>query len=264
MKTLLTLVVALLAMLAGNMAQAREKNAVEPKAGAVWVEPATGMKFVWIPAGCFVMTPPKTATHPLDMNHKVCFKGFYLGMYEVTQKQYLAMTGKNPSKFSGDDHPVEQVSYNDARAAVDALNGKAGGGFRVPSEAEWEYACRAGGIHKQNCGEGDVQDLAWDVDSSEDEMTSPVGKKAPNAWGLYDMNGNVWEWVADCWHDHIEDTPVDGSAWKEPGSNSCSSQMVRGGSFADSEDRMFVGYRDTTDPNEINYSIGFRLARTPQ
>lgn len=261
MKILPAIAAAFLMLLATNSAHAAAEQAAEPTAGTVWVEPATGMKFVWVPSGCFRMGDVRGADAS-EKSGKVCLKGFYLGMYEVTEKQYEAITGKNPSRFNGADHPVEQVSYIDVKSAVSMLNSKAGGGFRLPSETEWEYACRAGGIHSQYCGEGAVEDLAWDADNA-DGVTHGVGQKQPNAWGLYDMSGNVWEWVADCWHD-IKDVPLDGTPWRESAGGSCADQMVRSGSFEDGEGRMQAGTRDAADPQETLYSIGFRLARTPQ
>jgi formylglycine-generating enzyme required for sulfatase activity len=122
----------------------------------------------------------------------------------------------NPSYFTGDDDlPVEQVSWDDVQEFIKKLNEKEGTDkYRLPSEAEWEYACRAGTATRYSLGddESKLGDYAWYADNS-DWKTHPVGQKKPNPWGLYDMHGNVWEWVQDCWHSDYNGAPTDGSAW---------------------------------------------------
>jgi len=198
----------------------------EPAAGTILKEPNTGMEFVWVPSGCSNMGSNDGETFEKPV-HLVCVKGFWLGKYEVTQKQYQRIMGINPSDFIGPDHPVDQVSWDDAVVYTLAYRKLTGVPMRLPSEAEWEYACRAGGLHEKYCGDGNPAELAW-TGSNTDYSTSPVGKLHPNALGLYDMSGNVWEWVQDCWNLNYTDAPHDGSAWL---TGNCNRRVARGGAW---------------------------------
>lgn len=135
-----------------------------------FTDPTTGMEFVQVP------------------------QGFSIGKYEVTQGQWKKVMGSNPSSFSscGDNCPVEQVSWNEVQEFVKKLNQQSGKSYRLPTEAEWEYACRAGGNHEY-CGSNDINAVAW-YGSNSGKGTHPVGQKQQNAWGIHDMSGNVWEW----------------------------------------------------------------------
>ena len=171
----------------------------EPYTKSGWaqaiVHEATGMEMVYIPAGTFFMGSPESepwATPFERPQHRVTLtKGFYLGAHEVTQAQWEKVMGKNPSRFqkAGPEAPVEMVSWDDCQAFCQ----KAGGGLRLPTEAEWEYACRAGTTGPYA---GDLEEMAWYLGNS-DGTTRAVGTKKPNAWGLHDMHGNVWEWCRD-------------------------------------------------------------------
>ncbi len=154
--------------------------------------------------------------------HRVSIKKFQMGKTEVTLgqfKQFIAATDRSDlvnddfMKYNayGDDAPVVRVSWHDAQAFIQWLNKTDGGGWRLPSEAEWEYACRAGGDHKY-CGGDDLNAVGWYYDNSGKRQRA-VGQKRANTYGLYDMTGNVWEWVQDCWHDSYRGAPTDGSAW---------------------------------------------------
>lgn len=244
--------------MAGN-AQAEERKhgaASEPAAGKVWAEPKTGMEFVWVPSGCFNMGGSEDDEGPV---HKVCVKGFWMGRYEVTQAQYRQVMDKNPSQFLGSDKPVEQVSWDDASNFAEEMGNNTGTKVRLPSEAEWEYACRAGGAHEKYCGPGGRPDrLAWYRDNS-GKQTHAVGQLAPNDWGLYDMSGNVWELTQDCEHESYRGAPADGSAWK---SGDCGSRVVRGGSWAGISDNLRAAVRSDIDTGIRFYIYGFRVART--
>jgi formylglycine-generating enzyme required for sulfatase activity len=163
-----------------------------------------GMEFVLIPAGTFRMgSEDRESEKPV---HEVRIsKPFYMGTYPVTQGEWEAVIGKNPSEFKGTRRPVERVSWEEAQAFIRKLNEREDGGaaarYRLPSEAEWEYACRAGTTTRYLFGDDPSQldRYGWYHGNASGE-THPVGEKAPNAWGLYDMHGNVWEWVQD-WYD---------------------------------------------------------------
>ena len=163
-------------------------------------------------------------------------RGFYLGKYEVTQELWQAVTGTNPSRFSGCGRcPVEKVSWNDAQEFIRRLNARAGGTrYRLPTEAEWEYAARAGTVGDRY---GNVDAIAWHEDNS-GERTHPVGQKAPNAWGLHDMLGNVYEWVQD------RNGGYPGGLVTDPaGPSSGSFRVYRGGSWIDGAGYCRASYR---------------------
>jgi len=207
-------------------------------------------EMVVIPAGSFEMGE----TGP---THRVTLQSFALGKTEVTQGQWKAVMGNNPSHFvrCGDNCPVEQVSWNDAQAFIQRLNAKTGKQYRLPSEAEWEYACHAEG-RQAYCGSDNLDSVAWH-DGNSGNSTHPVAVKQANAFGLYDMSGNVWEWVEDSYHDDYKGAPVDGSAWQSDGAN----RVLRGGSWIVSPR---VGHEAGRNQNETAgsyYNLGFRLAR---
>ncbi|MEZ5335343.1 MAG: formylglycine-generating enzyme family protein [Methanolobus sp.] len=216
-----------------------------------------GMEFVLIPSGKFMMGTTKDATsRPV---HEVTIsKPFYLGKYPVTQREWVLIMGSNPSSFKGHDkHPVEQVSWDDAQDFVAKLNSKeATDKYRLPSEAEWEYACRAGTTGKYHFGnkESDLEDYGW----YSGKTTHPVGLKKANPWGLYDMNGNVWEWCEDKWHSSFEDVPVDGSAWE---SGSSSLRVDRGGCWSSLSRFCCSALRSANIAKDNMGFTGFRLLK---
>lgn len=230
----------------------------EPAPGEPWVEPATGMQFVWIPAGCFTMGSDKGRDNEKPA-HRVCVKGFYIGRYEVKQAEYEQIVGVNPcskecSRFLGHDRPVTNIRRGDALSMAETFSRKAGRRFRFPSEAEWEYACLAGGQHKLYCGDGQLWELGWIAKSRPES----VGGKKPNAWGLFDMIGNVSEFVQDCWHGNYNGAPGDGSAWIDGGY--CYGRVSRGGSWdsPESVDAKSRGYQEI-DSRFIPTGNGVRL-----
>ncbi|WP_442940426.1 caspase, EACC1-associated type [Nostoc sp.] len=174
-----------------------------------------------------------------EPQHVVNVPAFFIGKFEVTQEQYQKIMGSTPSKFKGAKRPIEQVSWNDAVEFCKKLSQKAGREYRLPSEAEWEYACRAGTTTPFHFGETITTELAnYDGDST--YASAPKGKNRqettqvesflPNAFGLYDMHGNVWEWCQDTWHDSYKGAPSDGSAWID---NDNQIRILRGGSWHD-------------------------------
>jgi formylglycine-generating enzyme required for sulfatase activity len=226
--------------------------------GTLWTEPVTGMEFVWIPRGCFDMGTDDGEPDERPV-HRVCVSGFWMGRQEVTQGQWQAVMYENPSGFRrGLNHPVEQVSWDDVQRFIKKLNARGRDGFRLPSEAEWEYACRAGQAGPY-CGGDDPDPLAWFSQNSE-STPHPVGRKQANAWGLQDMSGNVWEWVQDCYHDSYQDAPDDGSAREEA---ECPWRVFRGGAWANYQRALRAASRLRHKPSLSSDDLGFRLARRP-
>lgn len=185
-------------------------------------------------------------------------RAFAISKTEVTQAQWRAIMGNNPSQFKDcDDCPVDMVSWNDARDFLRRLNGKTGKQYRLPTESEWEYACRAGST-SEYCGSDKIDEAAWFQVNSE-SRTRPVGSKQGNAFGLADMSGNVWEWVDDCWHPDDQGVPKDGSLW--PGGD-CSRHAVRGGSWVNAARDLRAAFRVDNDAGQRKSIIGFRIAHT--
>jgi formylglycine-generating enzyme required for sulfatase activity len=223
-----------------------------------------GMEFALIPAGEFMMGSPdadKEAFKGEKPQHRVTIsKPFYLGKYMVTQAQWEAVMGNNPSKFNGLNNPVENVSWDDVQEFIKKLNQKEGGNkYRLPTEAEWEYAARAGMTSTYSFGDdaGALGRYAWYKGNS-GETTHPVGGKEPNAWGLYDMHGNVWEWVQDWYGGYA------GSSATDPrGPSSGSFRVLRGGSWGSDAGGCRSARRSCDTPGGRDLTLGFRLAFSP-
>jgi formylglycine-generating enzyme required for sulfatase activity len=167
--------------------------------------------------------------------------------------------GTRPSQFKGRALPVEQVSWSDAQAFVQKLSEKTGKNYRLPSEAEWEYAARAGSQTNYYFGDNDndLGRFAW-FSGNSGKTTHAVGEKVPNAFGLHDMHGNVWEWTADCWNDSYNGAPSDGSAWTR---GSCGLRVLRGGSWNNYPQNTRSANRGRIDSSIRYNNYGFRLAR---
>ncbi|AKB26289.1 hypothetical protein MSMTP_2820 [Methanosarcina sp. MTP4] len=216
-----------------------------------------GIEFVHIPVGEFMMGSNEYDTgNPI---HKVKIGiSFYLGKYPVTQKQWKAVMGSNPSHFKGDDLPVEKVSWYDVQEFIEKLNGmESTNKYRLPSEVEWEYACRAGTKTGYYFGDSESKlgDYAWYRDNS-NKKTHSVGHKKPNPWDLYDMHGNVWEWCQGRGHGNYDSAPFDGSA-----RGNISAWVVRGGSWFDNADSCRSADCSRVLPDCCSFDIGFRLLR---
>jgi len=238
----------------GKPRKAEEKEpGPVPTAGQIWREPETGMEFVWIPAGEFMMGSNSGDADEKPVHGVRITKGFWMGRYEVTQGQWRDVTGRNLEK--GDHYPVERVSWQDVQGFIRRLNPRTGQEFRLPTEAEWEYACRA-----VTPGEryGNIDDIAW-YDQNSGGSTQPVGRKDPNAFGLYDMLGNVMELVQD-WYDegYYGKSPRDDPS----GPSSGSRRVCRGSTSFGGEPGIRSAFRGHETPVYGALDLGFRLART--
>ncbi len=227
--------------------EVNEPNLPEPETFAEDLGNGITLEMVKIPGGSFMMGSPDTELdrQPRESpQHLVTVPSFLMGKFAITQAQYEAVMGNNPANFKGANRPVEQVTWNDAVEFCRKLSEQTGHTYRLPSEAEWEYACRAGTTTAFYFGETITTDLAnYDgnytygkgVKGIYREQTTEVGAFPPNSFGLHDMHGNVWEWCADCWHDNYEGAPTDSSAWITGGN---SKRRVRRGGSWDSNPRL--------------------------
>ncbi|MBR6471608.1 MAG: formylglycine-generating enzyme family protein [Victivallales bacterium] len=215
-------------------------------------------------AGSFLMGSPEweDGRVPWETQHRVTLtRDYWLGTYEVTQAQWKAVMGNNPSHFQGDDLPVESVSWSDAKEFCERLNKNSsikrpkGYRFDLPTEAQWEYACRAGTTGAYH---GNLDDVAW-YDENSGDQTHPVGRQQPNAWGLYDMHGNVWEWCRD-WYG---EGSYAGDATDPTGVLSGSDRVLRGGGWLNYAQRCRSAFRFDFSPGYRFYYLGFRLALVP-
>ncbi|WP_299411750.1 bifunctional serine/threonine-protein kinase/formylglycine-generating enzyme family protein [Acaryochloris sp. IP29b_bin.148] len=239
------------------------------------------LDMVAIPGGTFIMGSHNCESERLETEgpqHEVTVPAFYVGKYPITQAQWKAVMGPNPSHFKGANRPVESVSWGDAIDFCEKLSKKSGKHYRLPSEAEWEYICRAGTITTYYYGETISTDLAnyrgtdrgfFTVEPGNygsgpkgeyREQTTEVGSFSPNAFGLYDMHGNVWEWCQDTWHENYEGAPTDGSAWINENDGD-SRRVQRGGSWDDVPRYCRSATRNRLNPSfRFNSDFGFRVA----
>ena len=231
------------------------------------------LDMVEIPAGSFLMGSAASLTKQAITNnesespqHKVNVPTFLMGKFAVTQEQYQQIMGKNPARFKGAKRPVERVSWNDAVEFCSKLSQKTGRKYRLPSEAEWEYACRAGTTTPFHFGETITSDLANYYGSSTyasepkgnyRQQTTDVGSfQVANAFGLYDMHGNVWEWCQDDWHNDYTGAPTDGSAWSRQSSDT---KLLRGGSWDYNPEDCRSACRGSNGLDAYDSNIGFRV-----
>lgn len=224
-----------------------------------------GIKFILVEPGCFQMGNAKLSTDRTageTPSHKVCLqKSIYLGETEVTQKQWEDVMGSNPSKVKIYDKPVDKVSWNDIQEFIEKLNAKDGGKyFRLPTEAEWEYAARAGSEDDYSFGDNpkSLPEFAWFGNLGYKGSSHEVAQKDPNKWGLYDMHGNVWEWVND-WYSptYYSESPVNDPLGPETGKY----RVYRGGSFVGKASELRVSVRYSAMPSTRTQDLGFRLVR---
>lgn len=217
---------------------------------------ATGMEFVLIPAGCFQMGDTwGDGTKMEQPVHEVCLKSFYMGRFEVTQEQYQKITGKNPASFNkGGRFPVESVSWIASQEFIGLLNRGGAITYRLPTEAEWEYAAKAG--TREIYSGGDNPDIgAWHLGNSSG-ATHPVGELRANAFGLYDMSGNVWEWCSD-WYgaEYYKGSPKNSPTGPASGVG----RIIRGGGWDTSLRKLRVVTRDSYAEKRFSTNLGFRL-----
>jgi formylglycine-generating enzyme required for sulfatase activity/predicted Ser/Thr protein kinase len=224
---------------------------------------SVGISLTGLPAGTFAMGD--AAGRSDEKPHRVTLtRPFYLGVHEVTNAQWKQVMGSVPSNWKDDDHPVEQVSWQEALEFCRKLSAlpeerKAGRVYRLPTEAEWECACRAGATTRYSFGDDEklLGDYGW-FEKNSGSKTHPVGQKKPNAWGLYDMHGNVWEWCSDKFGDY-----PDGAVTDPKGPSSGSGRVNRGGSWLSSAGNCRSASRDWFNPSNRNVYLGFRLALSP-
>ena len=215
------------------------------------------LNMVLIPAREFQMGSPESEKYHQDnaLQHEVTLtKPFYMGKYEVTQEQWESVMGNNPSsRTKGAKLPVTNVSWEDCQEFIKKLNEKTSGGYRLPTEAEWEYACRAGTTTAYSYGDNLTKgDANIDGDS-----IKAVGSYKPNAFGLYDMHGNVWEWCND-WYGSLQD----GEVTDPKGAATGSSRVLRGGSFINDVSAARSSLRFVGAPTFRGTDLGFRLVKT--
>lgn len=229
-------------------------------------------EMVVIPAGSFLMGSPsdpepdpfgdakpvKISEYNEKPQHLVNIQSFAIGKYEVTQEQWYSVMGNIPSSNKARTLPVENISWNDAQLFVQKISQKTGKKYRLPSEAEWEYAARGGSTTAYPWGSSDAELHVYAWFSSIAQTTNPVGLKKPNQFGLYDMLGNVCEWTQDCWNLGYVGAPTDGSAWM---GGDCSRRVYRGGSYNYFPRFSRPAFR-LGSTSVIRSDIGLRVART--
>jgi sulfatase modifying factor 1 len=263
----LLLIFIVLALVTSTAVKAQQpKKAGAPGPAPTYTDSETGMVFVFVKGGCFDMGDIFNEGDPDEKPvHQVCVEDFYIGKYEVTQGQWQSVQSSNPSIFvdCGADCPVDHVSWSDAAEFIDLLNKRTGKSFRLPTEAEWEYAARSGGQRERYAGtnsDAELGDYAWYV-SNAGNQTHPVGQKKPNNLGIYDMTGNVWEWVADFY----DNAYYKNSPRRDPqGLLTGMDRSLRGGSWRSGLSGSRVASRDKIYPGIKDYALGFRLALPAQ
>ena len=235
-----------------------------------------GMRFRLIPAGSFMMGAVPGDSEAQDdekPQHRVeITKDVYIGVHEVTQAQYEAVMGKNPSYLKGSDRPVEMIMWEEANEFCRKLSEMEGVSYRLPTEAEWEYAARAGSTTRYYWGDSSAESVMkryswyeknaqaskWTSPHADEEGTQPVGLKMPNGWGLYDMSGNVCEWCAD-WYgkNYYRDSPLSDPA----GPSSGVGRVFRGGSWSNGAGDGRSAFRYRHAPGGYYGNLGFRIVR---
>lgn len=252
-------------LLAATPLQAQDEPMIDPTKDKP-IANSIGMELKLLPAATWVMgSESGLARDDENPAHKITLtKPFYIGVHEVTQEQYENVMGKNPSHFKGPNHPVESLRWESAVTFCEKLSElpgekAAGRTYRLPTEAEWEYACRAGTTTEYSFGDDESQlgEYAWSRGNG-NQATHPVGQKKPNPWGLYDMHGNVWERCHDWYAAYHPDHMIDPN-----GPSSGSHRVRRGGSWELTARHCRSSYRGRSLPKDRYYELGFRVVAIP-
>ena len=273
---------------ATNAMAKQDRCAHDAGVGTEFISPS-GIRFILVPPGTFSMGSWELSD---ATPHRVAItRPFYIGQYPVTQREWRTVTGHDPSHFTGDDLPVEMVTWRECREFIGTLNEREGTTrYRLPTEAEWEYACRAGSTTAYHYGDDpdELDVCAWYADNSGDLRidgsllwkqvirdtaayidqilanncrTHPVGLLMPNAWDLYDMHGNVWEWCEDRYGaSYYEESPVEDPSGPPDGSD----RVVRGGCWNNTSGGCTSAHRSYFDPDDRDAHLGFRVLREMQ
>jgi len=218
------------------------------------------LEMVSIPDGKFDMGTPKEETSSDKKKHEMLEAEkpqLYMSKYPITQAQWKMVMGENPSEVEGKELPVTNVSWNKVQKFCKTLSELTGKIYRLPSEAEWEYACRANTTTKFHFGDQLPKDKA-NYDRNHGEKTTPVGSYPPNAFGLYDMHGNVCEWCQDKWHESYQNAPPDSEAWEK---GSSKKRVIRGGSWKRDKKDCCSAWRTSVKPDNGFDDLGFRVVR---
>lgn len=243
----------------GFQQKADRQRMADPQQGLETISNSIGMQFVKLPAGNFKMGDDTPGRGPV---REVQVRSVFMATHEVTQAQWQAVMGYNPSTYKDPRRPVENITWLETQSFLEELNRLEGTNkYRLPSEAEWEYAARAGseGMYFFGSDVSQLRRYAW-FGSRDRIGTSPVGSRQPNGWGLHDMYGNVWEWVQDCWHDDYTNAPPDSRVW---GGGDCSQRVLRGGGWANQADYLGSTVRGSYEAKFEDSSNGFRVVLTP-
>lgn len=274
-------------LLAGQAEAAAKKKAATSSSTAAARPIASftnsiGMVFVKVPAGSFTMGTEVNCQKPDAFSSSAAYdkcmasinadetpartvtisNDFWIGQFEVTQAQWYAVMGNNPAEFKSDkvgedsrNFPVENVSWEDAQEFISRLNARDGKQYRLPTEAEWEYACKSGGKDQKYCGGNNLDAVAW-YDSNSGNRTHRVGTKKPNGLGIYDMSGNVYEWCNDWYHKTYYQW---GKTTDPAGVDSGGFRVNRGGGWRGDAGYARAANRDSSSPGSRSYLMGFRL-----
>jgi formylglycine-generating enzyme required for sulfatase activity len=216
--------------------------------------------FAYIPEGKYFMgsnTHEQSSQQTEQPRHEVQIKKTWMSSFPITQLQYYYVTGKNPNTFKSFNNPITNISFWDAMEFCEIYSANNERKYRLPTEAEWEYACRARTTTKYYTGDSLIPELAC-YNHEEHQYINSVGEYPPNQFGLYDMHGNVWEWCLDTWHRTYEGHPRDGSAWLST-DNDLKPRMIRGGSWSDPAEKCRSASRERLDPNVKADNVGFRI-----
>ncbi len=259
----------LLPSLSPAEAKAAQQAAAERQDVPMKLTDSIGMELSLIPAGRFIMGSPKNeeGRRTVEVQHEVTLsRSYYMGTTEVTQGQWKAVMGDNPSFVEGDDHPVETIPWAEAVEFCRRLSEKEGAKYRLPTEAEWEYACRAGTTTPFHTGitistdeanyDGQKESYGKGKKGIFRDETTAVASFASNAWGLHDMHGNVWEWCAD-WHGEYPTGAVSDPTGPAEGTR----RIVRGGCWVTAPAICRSANRGDTEPVSWNFHFGFRVVR---